>query len=198
MIRTLLFIGCLFVVADSIAQGELPVRDSLPYVEAGDFPADYGPGSIIARTIDGLGYRYHWATKGLTDGDLATRPTPEARSLRETLDHLYNLSVMTLNAGPGAFVERQTATGMSFTDLRAATLRNLSTASERFRGLSPDDFEALEIRFRNDGSSGAPIWYLLNGPLADAIYHTGQVVTLRRMNGNPMNPNVNVFRGRNR
>ena len=171
--------------------------DTLPYTEAGEFPADYGPGSIVARTIDGLGYRYHWATAGLTERDLAVRPTPEARSLRETLDHVYNLSAMTLNAGPGAFVERQTADELSFTDLRAATLRNLSTASERFRGLSATDFETLQIRFRKDGEAGAPIWYLLNGPLADAIYHTGQIVTLRRMNGNPINPNVNVFRGKN-
>jgi hypothetical protein len=41
-----------------------------------------------------------------------------------------------------------------------------------------------------------PLWNMLNGPLADAIYHTGQIVTFRRTTGNPSNKRVNVFRGR--
>ncbi|MEN8845082.1 MAG: hypothetical protein ABF261_02240, partial [Candidatus Arcticimaribacter sp.] len=41
-----------------------------------------------------------------------------------------------------------------------------------------------------------PIWNMLNGPLADAIYHTGQVVSFRRTTGNPIQKGVNVFIGK--
>jgi len=37
---------------------------------------------------------------------------------------------------------------------------------------------------------------MMNGPLADAIYHVGQIVVFRRANGNPQNPRVNVFMGK--
>jgi hypothetical protein len=37
---------------------------------------------------------------------------------------------------------------------------------------------------------------MINGPIADALWHAGQVVTLRRVSGNPINPKVSVFNGR--
>jgi hypothetical protein len=36
---------------------------------------------------------------------------------------------------------------------------------------------------------------LINGPITDAIYHTGQVVSFRRTSGNPIPKGVNVFLG---
>jgi len=39
---------------------------------------------------------------------------------------------------------------------------------------------------------------MLNGMISDCIYHTGQIVLMRRSNGNPIDPNVNVFIGKNR
>ena len=35
-----------------------------------------------------------------------------------------------------------------------------------------------------------PFWSLLNGPIADMIWHVGQVVTFRRSLGNPFNGNT--------
>jgi hypothetical protein len=43
--------------------------------------------------------------------------------------------------------------------------------------------------------SDYPLWNLLNGPLADAINHVGQIVSFRRSAGNPIPAGVNVFRG---
>jgi hypothetical protein len=39
-----------------------------------------------------------------------------------------------------------------------------------------------------------PIWYLINGPLADALTHVGQINAWRRLAGNPC-PKVSVFLG---
>jgi len=36
---------------------------------------------------------------------------------------------------------------------------------------------------------------LLNGPIADALTHVGQVISFRRTSGNPIPKGVNVFMG---
>ena len=38
------------------------------------------------------------------------------------------------------------------------------------------------------------VWYLINGPLSDAIHHIGQMVTWRRISGNP-SPRLSPFTG---
>ena len=52
--------------------------------------------------------------------------------------------------------------------------------------------------FENPGGNNSefPFWNELNGPLSDALWHTGQVVMLRRMSGNPFTSNVSVLSGK--
>ena len=61
------------------------------------------------------------------------------------------------------------------------------------------DMSTKKIIFkRGDKESVFEFWHLLNGQLSDAIYHTGQIVSFRRTNENPVNPKMNVFMGKNR
>ncbi|MEZ4850056.1 MAG: hypothetical protein R3B93_15850 [Bacteroidia bacterium] len=48
--------------------------------------------------IDGLGFRYYWATEGLRQEDLNYAPSEGARTTLETMQHIYGLSSMVLNA----------------------------------------------------------------------------------------------------
>ncbi|MFT7499284.1 MAG: hypothetical protein ACI8QP_001887, partial [Porticoccaceae bacterium] len=41
-----------------------------------------------------------------------------------------------------------------------------------------------------------PFWDLINGPIEDAVWHSGQLVSFRRSSGNPMNPKVNFLTGK--
>jgi hypothetical protein len=41
---------------------------------------------------------------------------------------------------------------------------------------------------------GNPFWYIINGPLADALTHIGQINSFRRIAGNPA-PKARVFFG---
>jgi hypothetical protein len=41
---------------------------------------------------------------------------------------------------------------------------------------------------------GRPFWHVINGPIADALTHVGQVNSFRRLAGNPT-PKANVFLG---
>ncbi len=165
------------------------------YKEIPSAPKEYTPGSIVARMIDGLGFRYYWATEGLKHTDLNYVPSSGARSLEETLDHIYGLSKTIANSAnqvPTDFTLEQSK--MTFEETRNATLENFRMASALF--LKSKDISKHAIVFKRDtGSSEFPFWNHINGPIEDAVWHAGQVVLLRRSSGNPINPKVNVFLG---
>ena len=79
---------------------------------------------------------------------------------------------------------------MTYQELRTATLTNLKMAVDLIS--AADSMEEFKILF---GSNTFPFWNQINGPIADAMWHCGQIATLRRASGNPMNSNVNHFSG---
>ncbi len=88
---------------------------------------------------------------------------------------------------------------MDFAEKRKQTLENFQATSNILRTSKQEDIKDYQIVFqRGENSSAFPFWNLLNGPIADAIYHVGQIVSFRRVSGNPMNPMVNVFIGKTR
>ena len=48
---------------------------------------------------------------------------------------------------------------------------------------------------RGENTSQLPFWNQINGPISDALWHVGQVVTFRRSSGNPLPKGVNVLTG---
>ena len=52
----------------------------LPYHDVPQPPDTYTAGNVLSRFMDGLGFRYRWATEGLTDQDLAFRICESGRS----------------------------------------------------------------------------------------------------------------------
>jgi len=170
-------------------------QSELPYKEIPSYPANYTQSTVISRMIDGLGYRYYWATENLRALDLDFKPDTLARSTFETMEHIYDLSFMILNASKNQVNHRRDPVQMTANDLRLATLYNLKSASAEMALV--ENLEELNILFEGStGRKALPFWHVLNGPLADAIYHTGQMVSFRRTSGNPMNPKVNVFMGK--
>ncbi len=169
----------------------------LPYREIPAYPESFTPENVVARTIDGLGFRFYWATEGLRPEDLAFRPTPEARSSEETIDHILGLSNLILNgikSLPNVRSGEETSP-LAFEVKRRMVLENLQTASKLLQQ-SGGKLDDMTIIFQNgDNKREFPVWHLLNGPIADALWHVGQVVTFRRSSGNPFNGKVNVFMG---
>jgi hypothetical protein len=170
----------------------------LPYKEIPSSPEDYSPGNLLSRMIDGLGYRFYWATEGLTEKDLAYKPSENGRSILETMEHIHTMSnniVLAPDAKP--FVIGTETSTYSFEELRKRTLENLLAASEKVRGATAEEIETYKVIFqRGDQKSEFAFWNLLNGQLSDCLYHTGQIVLMRRASGNPQNPNVNPFLGK--
>jgi len=169
-------------------------KSQLPYYEIPTAPDSYTASTVAARMIDGLGFRYYWVTDGLRAEDLTYKPSEDARSSEETNDHIYGLSRMILNAIkklPNVRVEEE---GITFEEKRKRTLEILNEASQILR--ENPNLSDLDIIFEGASrSSSFPFWNLINGPIADALWHCGQVVSFRRASGNLFNSNISVFNG---
>jgi len=171
---------------------------TLPYHEIPSPPESYTATTVMSRLIDGLGFRYHWATEGLLEEDLRYTPGNKGRTAGETLDHLYGLSQGILNTivqKPNIRPAEEVA--LTWDEKRAKTLENFMQASTILKESPNGDLSKHPIIFRrNEKTSEFPFWNLINGQISDAIYHVGQIVSYRRSSGNPMHPGVNVFRGK--
>ena len=167
------------------------METKLPYYEIPD-PADtYTAATVTSRMIDGLGFRYYWATEGLRDEDLAYKPNEDARTTAETLNHIYGLSKIIVNATLKQPNTRAEEPEMAFAEKRKKTLENFETAADILR--TSTDVSEFKIVF---GPKEYPFWNLINGPIEDAVWHCGQVVSFRRSSGNPFNSKANVFTGK--
>ena len=167
-------------------------EDTLPYYQIPDYPETYTAGTVAARMVDGLGFRYYWATEGLRDEDLNFRPNEDARTTAETIDHVYGLTRVILNSTlKKPNVRSDEEPEMTFAEKRKKTLENIKTAADILR--ETDDISQFNIVF---GEREYPFWNQLNGPIADALWHCGQVVLLRRSSGNPFNSKVSVLNGK--
>ena len=60
--------------------------------------------------------------------------------------------------------------------------------------MSDSELESSNMTSSSTGKT-YPFWYMLNGPIADALTHVGQITTWRRIAGNPQPNGVNVFKG---
>jgi hypothetical protein len=170
----------------------------LPYYQIPDAPEAYTPGAVLSRLIDGLGFRYYWATEGLREQDLEFRPNAGARNSYETLQHIFALCNTIAHTAEGKDVIRQNA-DLPFDSLRLFTLTSIKRARVALLPLSADDLTKRNIVFqRDDGPAEFPFWNLINGPIADALWHTGQVVSFRRSSGNPFPSGVSLFSGKKR
>ena len=167
------------------------------FKDISEYPTEINNGNIISRMINGLGYRYYWATEKLKENDLIYRPSKNAYSTKETMVHIFTLSKTIYNTTLSKINERPDIDIPSdYKSIRNETLQFLEKASKNFSNLNSEELDQMKIKFNRGGTiKSFPIWNLLNGPIADAIYHTGQIVSFRRTNGNPIDSSVNVFMG---
>jgi hypothetical protein len=190
MNKLLLLITLVFSVS-IMAQEE----NTLPYYEIPDYPKEYNEGTVVARLLDGLGFRYYWATEGLRPEDLSFKPSESGRTTLETIDHIAGLSNFVLNSALKRTNQSVEIEGLSFEEKRALTLNIIKQVADIFR--ASNDLSQFKIVLkRGEEINELPFWNQINGPIADALWHVGQVVTHRRTSGNPINSKVSVFTGK--
>ena len=172
----------------------------LPYAKIPPYPESVTAGNLMGRQIDGAAFRFYWATQDLEGVDLQYRPSIEAMSFLETVQHIHSLSTTIHNTILGKVNERPTQDiQLPLETLRKDILTNLEKASNLIKDMDDQKLGQLKIIFQfPERTSQFPIWNLVNGPIADMVYHTGQLVSFRRTLGNPIPKGVNVFMGTKR
>lgn len=169
-------------------------QEKLPYYEIHEAPKNFTAGTVVSRMVDGLGFRFYWATEGLRIGDLSFKPSEEARTSLETIQHIFGLTNMIHNCVTQTQHDNGNPKEMTFEELRKSILIRLKESSDILR--ASDDISQFKIVLgRGDNKTELPFWNQINGPIADAIWHTGQVVSFRRSSGNPYNSKASVFSG---
>ncbi|WP_435415706.1 hypothetical protein [Polaribacter aestuariivivens] len=183
-IKTFLIIMLFFAIS-------MNAQEKLPYYEIPNMEENYFAQNTVARMIDGLGFRYYWSTEGLRAEDLAFQPKGEGRSCQNTITHIYDLSNMMLRLTKTDFKQEKEKNQMTFAEMRKQTLLNFEALSNRVK----ESKDLSEFSVEKEGKITIPFFNVINGPIADAIWHTGQVASFRRSSGNPINSKVNHFSG---
>lgn len=155
-------------------------------------PEHMSGANVLSRFIDGLAFRYYWATEELREQDFLFRPSRDSMCVHEVMAHILDLAMMIRQAARNEDY-RQTPSKGSPEEIRKQTLDTLHGLRDLLRQ-TRDETIAEHRVLKRDGKDW-PIWHIMNGPLADALTHVGQIVSWRRINGNPM-PKANVFLGR--
>ena len=164
--------------------------NEFPYYRIPEPPQRVSGTTVLLRLVDALGFRYRWASERLRAEDADFRPAPDCMSLFELLKHILGL-VRHVSGALGAEA-RDAPEESGIEALRAATLEVIVSMRERLAKMSDDELGAVVLGRR--GGQTFPIWNVINGPIADAFTHVGQVNGWRRAAGNPW-PGANVFKG---
>ena len=133
--------------------------------------------------LDSLGFRFYWATEGLRAEDYAFRPAKDTMSIGELVAHVWEL----VNWVSSSALKKPYEKPKDSPVARAEALRIIHDLRETMLAMSDEDLGRLRIRDK-------PFWNIVNGPFSDALTHTGQINSFRRLNGNPV-AGANVFLG---
>ena len=161
----------------------------LPFEDISKTPTELTATNTLLRVVEGLAFRYRWSTENLSEKDIKFRPHPTSMSIEEVNSHIFDLVDSTFRVFGG---EKQNKDSLnSFQQIRTKSLLVLENLSERLKKMRDEDLSEIEKKT----SRKLAFWYRINGPLADALTHVGQITSWRRIAGNPQLKRVNVFIG---
>lgn len=157
------FARCHFVVIRSqLNLGVRPQRIKCPMNEKQQ---------ILRHFLAVLAYRTRKALKGAPDDFGVFQAGGDVRTPQELLDHMNNLLIYTLAAFRGEPSDEMEVTS------------NIQLAEQNFYSLLEELSQVLaKLPLEQEGLPER----LLQGPLADAMTHTGQLALLRRLAGAPL------------
>ncbi len=150
------------------------MNESTIFRELKGYPDTCSAAGIIVRLLDGIGFRFYWATENLTEDDYSYRAVPAGMSIGEITMHIWGLvNWISMHATGQDFIRPH-----DFDQIRESVLQNLLFLRNTFARLSDEQLQEIRIEKQQ-------FWHLINGPLADALTHIGQINILRRAAGNP-------------
>lgn len=160
------------------------MTEELPYYLIPDPPNTVSGVTVLIRMIDGFGFRFRWATEGLGEYDYSFRPDAQCMSIKELIEHIWGLVNWIILSLTGIREHRPD----DINQVRIAILDMLVELKKTLLSISDSELKNARIYDQS-------FWHFINGPVADALTHVGQINAFRRLAGNPP-PDVNVFTGK--
>ncbi|MFL5752214.1 MAG: hypothetical protein ACJ76F_02310 [Bacteroidia bacterium] len=152
------------------------------YLRLPELPEKVNAITVLVRMTDALGFRYRWAVEGLTERNIAFRPVESSMDLKQVLEHIHFLVSRFRLCFTGKN-DHANCPGDSQLIIKE-TLEMIYSTRELILLMDEEELAACNIT-RPNGEK-ASFWYFINGPLADALTHVGQITTWRRIMGNPV------------
>ena len=146
-------------------------------------PEDVSGTTVLIRLLDGLGFRFRWATEGLREIDYSFRPGQDCMSIEELMRHIWGLVNWVCQSMNTVRFPKQD----DIQDTRISILEMITTLREALYSMNDEELSNITIE-------GKQFWHIINGPIAVALTHVGQINSFRRLAGNPT-PRANVFLG---
>ena len=145
-------------------------------------PEQLSAGTILKRLLDGSGFRYSIAVDTLDKTLHDFRPVDSSMSIYEVnqhIFHLFRLTAKSLSLNPPI------VHGDSFEIYRDNVFILITAISECLGEISDDDLARVNVHLKRLDKDFS-FWYLINGFLADALTHIGQIISWRRIAGSPV------------
>jgi hypothetical protein len=163
----------------------------LPYTKIPEPPKTMSATTVLIRLIDGIGFRYRWATEGLKEIDMNFQPCGTSMTVQELLAHIHGLLMISESYLTDKDLVK--IEPVKLDERRRLTLDTVLRIRESL--LESDDGYLADRMYKVPWSSEElPVWYVINGPLSDVLTHIGQIASWRRINENPIKK-ASVFFG---
>ena len=63
----------------------------LPFLDISEIPSELTTTNALLRMVEGLAFRYRWATENLSEENIKFRPHPTSMSIEEVNSHIFDL-----------------------------------------------------------------------------------------------------------
>ncbi len=122
-----------------------------PYQTLPPSPKKLTEGNILARLVDGIGFRYRVATEGFTQKEIDFCPIEGSMNMMQLLDHIYKLVAWTGTTFKLDFTKKQTLT--SFEEYRLETLSLCQAFSDHLKTLTHKEINAVSVYSKRKASN---------------------------------------------
>lgn len=154
-------------------------------------PKNISASTVLERMVDAIAIRFDLATRGLQDAQLDFRPVDSSMSIGEVIAHIHSLVDWTIKCfDKNAKRQKPYPTVVSY---RIAIKEVCEELKSNLRKLEDKDLAEISVYLKRTDTH-YPFWNLINGPIADALTHVGQINSWRRIAGNPC-PKISPFTG---
>ena len=155
-------------------------------------PTKFNGSGVMQRMVDGILVRYTIVTEDISEVAINYQATPESMSMMDLQKHILMLlnwvsKVMDMEKDPN---QKRAETFEEYQDQIKNTCQVLSA---HVASLTDEEISTKTVYLKRSDTHYS-IWYIINGPLSDAISHIGQIATWRRIAGNPI-PRISPFTG---